>query len=408
MPSTIDTYHTKISAKIDTLTNINQQLNLLIPKLSSITQSHIQNICLRFNSVEKNYITNTTPLLLEYYDESQSNRSEIAVSEEYYQTIISDNIVCQLDNIIKEIKILIGYELTYTYDIDDMLQNDQNILQGDDVLISFVKTYKKNINISDIKITKNNFEMCECGNKFDIHADTSELRCRKCGIVKTLYGTIFEDTQFYNQDGGSRSKNGGYSPSRHCQLWIQRIQANDTIEIPEEIIKLLWESVYRDNIKPIQLKFKLTCELIRIYLRNITITETLSNGNIKTKSGSEYNDHTPLIRKQMTGETPYQMIHIEKLKLSVCFDTAIKIFEIIKPSKRSNNLFYPYVLYKCIEMIFKLLAKKSLLNCIHLQSQDTLTKNDIIWEQICIYQNDHRTPNDIEFIYTPTDHPAEI
>jgi len=34
-----------------------------------------------------------------------------------------------------------------------------------------------------------------------IQANTSELLCIKCGEIHTLIGSVFEDSQFYNQEG---------------------------------------------------------------------------------------------------------------------------------------------------------------------------------------------------------------
>ena len=68
----------------------------------------------------------------------------------------------------------------------------------------------------------------------------------------------------------------------------------------------------------------------------------------------------------------------------------------IKPKEKSNSLYYPFLIYKIIDLIIKDNHKKrELLSCIHLQSYETLIDNDKIWLQICKH-NDN-------FVYKPTD-----
>jgi hypothetical protein len=77
------------------------------------------------------------------------------------------------------------------------------------------------------------------------------------------------------------------------------------------------------------------------------------------------------------------------------FDKATKTYENIKPSSKKNSLYYPFLLYKLLEIIIKDENKKNgLLNCIHLQSYETLIDNDKIWSEICKYNK--------EFTYKPT------
>ena len=60
-----------------------------------------------------------------------------------------------------------------------------------------------------------------------------------------------------------------------------------------------------------------------------------------------------------------------------------------------NSLKFPFLLYKLLEIIIHDENKKNgLLNCIHLQSYETLIDNDKIWAEICKHNK--------EFVYKPT------
>ena len=66
----------------------------------------------------------------------------------------------------------------------------------------------------------------------------SAMVCEKCGMINEMLGTVFEDDQFYYQEG-NRSKHGTYDPSKHCKFWVERIQARENTEIPSEIIEII-------------------------------------------------------------------------------------------------------------------------------------------------------------------------
>ena len=111
---------------------------------------------------------------------------------------------------------------------------------------------------------------------------------------------------------------------------------------------------------------------------------------------SKLNDHIPLIKKIITGYIPPQLNHKELHLLFNYFDKATKIYNQIKPKEKSNSLYYPFLIWKILDLIIEdLQKKKELLSCIHLQSYETLIDNDKIWNQICKHND--------KFIYKPTD-----
>jgi len=95
---------------------------------------------------------------------------------------------------------------------------DKNTLQEIYTILKLYNNSTINKNIKEVV-----YEMCICVTKMDIDPIASTLICKNCGIIKELYGTVFEDEQFYYQEG-QRTKHGTYDPSKHCRFWVERIQ----------------------------------------------------------------------------------------------------------------------------------------------------------------------------------------
>ena len=227
----------------------------------------------------------------------------------------------------------------------------------------------------------------KCNQGMKIISNTSEIVCEKCGITESLYGTVFEDDQFYFQEG-NRSKTGSYDPGKHCRFWIERIQARESKEIPESVLIKIRECIKHNKIRNVE---EISCKEIRKYLS-------------QTRN-SIYNEHVPLIRKLITGRSPEPLLEEEVQLITIYFDKVIRVYEEIKPDTKTNVPYHPYLIYKIIEHIlykknpmeFQKCKKRILhtLSCIHLQSRETLINNDNTWSEIC--------DNIEEITYRPTD-----
>ncbi len=221
------------------------------------------------------------------------------------------------------------------------------------------------------------YDVCSCGQKMIVQADASELLCVRCGYIKTLVGTVFLDSQFFNQEG-NRYKHGSYDPNRHCKFWIERIQAKENTIIEPEFIEKIEKCIKKDKIENLR---NISVKQFRMYLKQTDLTKL--------------NDHIPLIKKIITGYIPPQLTHNELHLLFNYFDKATKTYETIKPNSKKNSLYYPFLIYKILELIIEDQQRKNgLLSCIHLQSYKTLIDNDKIWKSIC----DHNAC----FEFTPT------
>jgi hypothetical protein len=367
-------------------TNINilTKLNILIDLIEIIKSKNIsinESLVNHVNEINYEYEMGSINILSNYFNvlnkyrvyiqnehtinldiRKKYNDEQSVIFNNFQIFIKNENFVCKLDNIFKQISFILSVNKL------DKLPKVCEI-----ILLYTSSTLDK-------AIVEIDYEKCnQCNVVMHINSSSSELICKICGIIIDLHGTIFEEDQFYYQDG-SRSKHCAYDPSKHCRFWVDRIQAKKTIDIPQSIISDVAKCIINDRIRD---KLQITCYKIRTYLHN--------TGN------SKYNEHISLIRKMITGISPPQLSDRELQLLFIYFDKVIHIFDDTKPKDKTNCPYHPYFIYKIIEQIIteNKKRKKDILSCIHLQSRETLIENDKIWYSIC----------DVipEFTYIPTD-----
>jgi uncharacterized Zn finger protein (UPF0148 family) len=227
------------------------------------------------------------------------------------------------------------------------------------------------------EIENSNEKICpECKIKLSF-VTTNELFCSNCGYDPCL---SFDDDEA-SGDIKKKSKRGSYDPAKHCDFWLERIQARENIEIDPIVFEKIKECCRLDGVR----MHKLTCAQIREYLHQTKLTN--------------YNNHVPLLRKKLTGIAPPQLKDVELQLVRSYFDKVVKLFSELRPATKSNCPYHPYFVYKIVEQIIPMSSdarrRIDLLACIHLQSRETLITNDRLWESIC-----SRIP---EFYYVPTD-----
>ena len=376
MSGTIETTNNSIIIKIEAIKNlittftendicINDELNII----DTLSDEYIMG---SMNIISDYFLVSHKPKK-ETKELSDDEKNIIKSEKEYhynkYQSFIrKENFISKLDKLMNNLK-------KYIINV-----KDKTVLQHVYTLVRIYNNTTINKSIKEMS-----YEICVCFNKMDIDSVTSTLVCKKCGITNELYGTVFEDDQFYYQEG-QRTKHGTYDPAKHCRFWVDRIQARETTEIPESVIKSIKECIIRDKIRN---KNYINCDQVRKYLQ-----QTFN---------SKYNDHIPLIRKLLTGIIPPQLTDYEIQLINIYFDKVIHIFDEIKPPNKTNCPYNPYFIYKIIDQIIikdsDRIKKLKILSCIHLQSRETLIQNDLIWEIIC-----SRIP---EFKYIPTDRSSQ-
>jgi len=347
--------------------NFNKKIAILKKIVNVLSLPTAHKIVKEIRNLEINYETNTVNILVKYYiflnSEKKTGKQFFDTKTKYmkkYQSIIIKNrFFIKAKNISNTLRLSA---------IPDALQNIlDNLFQEFDMVPAHV---------DEKMLSKTTCETCN--QEMSITSNVSQRICKKCGFIENMYGTVFEDEQFYYQEG-HRSKHGNYETNKHFKIWVERIQARESKDIPVRIINKLMKCIENDHIIDIH---RISCKLIRYYLRKIRETT--------------FNEHVPLIRKLLNGKVPPQLNDVELRKLAIWFDKAITVFERIKPIEKTNCPYHPYFIYKILDVMITDNRKKEILACIHLQSRDTLIENDRNWKIIC---------NRIPFFkdkYTPT------
>lgn len=229
----------------------------------------------------------------------------------------------------------------------------------------------------------------DCRQEMVVSADTSELECPGCRRCHPLLGTIFDDSQYYNQEG-QKAKSGSFNPNRHFRFWMDRILAREPEEelgekddpantCGEHLLASLRTLVRRDR-KILQL---LTVDDVREMLKALGRTDL--------------NKNVPLILKKLTGIGPPSLPEAICQRVEKLFSQAIEIGARIRPKGRTNRSYYPFTIYKLLDAILPEndYEHRRVLCYVYFQGELTLNKNDEEWREICAELG--------EITWTPTD-----
>lgn len=327
---------------------------------------NIDEVSNALGELEDGYALSVVNILSEYY----CGGMELKNTKEYHKIITSENYLIRIDYLISSIKSIINL-------VHIAIQC--NIMSSADTknMISRINDISKTIDrVHSIKIITNiekrPLEICKCGMRRTIVPELSELRCDNplCSHVKTIVGAVFRDDQFYPQDG-QKSKHGGYDTARHHKFWMERLQARESKVFKQEDLDNIKYVIDRDNYN----RSNLTCEIMRKILKDPKVNATYLN------------NHTALLVKTFGGPAPPQLDFNEDKLSSNRFAKAMRLYEIINPD--DNKPYYPYFIHKILEVMFKDMPEKlRILDYIHLQSRETVIKNDKIYKEMCSMSND--------------------
>lgn len=321
--------------------------------------------------VESEYCLKVTPVLNDYY----GGRAGAPAS--YNRLVSSENFVSAIDDIV--------------YALD-------RILDSMCPLVGAVRAFAKHKDIAadarkqvaaltaqtvEIPIERRDAEICnKCETRMEIFAEESKLVCPNpfCNEVEHLVGVVFRDDQCYTQDG-QKAKHNGYDTSRHYRFWIDRLQAKEPKTFGQDELDKIQYLIDRDGYN----RRLLTCRNMRDILKDPKVNLTYLN------------DHIPLLIKTFGGMAPPQLTFQDDQMLSTRFDNAMRLYERVH-ADGGNKPYYPYFIYKLVEYAFKDDPEKlRLLDYIHLQSRDTVIKNDNTYKQMAAMS----CPDD-GIVYVPT------
>lgn len=398
MFSTIESVHVRIIDKIDRLKKSIDDIREIYDMINNVLKTqrsskkntemiqymdgiHINILVDSLEIIEKNYLLSVVSVLGDYYGNVTDEEKK---TKNYYRIITSENFASKINDLTFKIKSInnIFYTILQSRTIpradSKIIENIFDKVNGDIDTISSIKI--------DLILEKRNYEICKCGARMIVVPELSELHCPTCNKVKTIIGAVFRDDQFYPQDG-QKTKHGGYDTSRHYKFWIERLQALENKIFEKDDLDRIEYVINRDNYD----RPTLTCENMREILKDSSVGLTA------------FNDHVPLLVKTFGGLAPPQLDFQENKVISIRFNKAMRLYDMVNPDG-GNKPYYPYFIYKIIEEKFKNNKEKlRLLDYIHLQSRETVIKNDKAYKDICALSN----PGD-GLVYVPTDPAGRI
>lgn len=231
-----------------------------------------------------------------------------------------------------------------------------------------------------------NSDYCECGGKVELH-EQGDIKCPDCGSLGWEHNLAYCENPQVSETNNMRK--GSFDYIRHLNLWLDCIQAKKNKNFSDDELNRIRDCCRRDDISDEELD----CETIREYLVECDMTS--------------YNNHAPLIIKKLTDGRiqPPQLTEKERNDVRVRFIRIMELFEMVKiPGEDLNRSYYPYFIYKIFEDYFKDNNQKlKLLDCIHLQSRETVIKNDNKYREIC----DISLPED-NLVYKCTDYSKRL
>lgn len=234
------------------------------------------------------------------------------------------------------------------------------------------------------------YNFCKtCCSEMIVDSARSELRCGDptCGNIRELVGTVFDDSNFYNQEG-QKTKLGTFNPNRHFQFWWLRIMARE----PEEE---LGDKDDADNLYG----EKLLAHLRKIIVQDKKILRLITVNDVRDMlcecDRTELNKNVPLIMKKLTGIGPPQICDNIAARVENLFTKAIEIGKRIRRDDRTNRNYYPFYIFKILDQILVDEEMRRIFFYIYIQSKETVEADDNNWEQICAELT--------EITYVPTD-----
>lgn len=362
--------------------------------LESLQLNLIQDL---IESTENEYVLVVAHVLGNYYSVSENESKN---TKEFYRIITSENISGRLTNVLricdsavgklnraiqmgsklvrgKNANILVNAPANMPTPLKETLKSIEDAVY----MVTGDLTYARSLDISEY-LEKRNNESCKCGARLQLMPETSELRCDSCFKTKKVVGSVLRDDQYSGHDG-QKSKHSGYDIVRHLRFWLERLQALETKTFEDDVMGLITYVIKRDGI----IKTDLTCEIMRSVLKDPYVSATYLN------------DHAPLLVKKFGGNGPPTLDYHDTKIIHTRFIRAMTLYDQINPLG-GNKPYYPHFIYKIIEELFKDNPEKlRILNYIHLQSRETIEKNDRYYEQICEMVDDPESG----LVYTPTD-----
>lgn len=190
----------------------------------------------------------------------------------------------------------------------------------------------------------------------------SILSCPVCGysvayIDTTSTCTSYDDVVEYSQYS--------YKRVNHYMMWLTLVQGKEAHRVSDDILNSVMEDLYTRQ------RVRSPCDISQRQVRDTLRRLRLRKGY----------DHVAQITSRLTGVRPPRISSQTEELLKNMFLQMQPAFQKHSPRSRTNFLSYPYVLYRC----FQILGMTHMLDGINLlKGRDKLEANDTIFRKMCV------------------------
>ena len=203
---------------------------------------------------------------------------------------------------------------------------------------------------------------CEHHTKLLLNTAKSIMSCPTCGYSATYLDATSSSTSFDDVIDYSAYS---YKKINHFVSWTQHVQAREVHRVPDDILEAVMKDLYeRQNIRNLE---DITQKRVRDTLRKLRLRKAY--------------DHVAQVTSRISGAKPLRIPAAVEDQLRNMFLQMQSAFQRHAPKTRTNFLSYPYVLYRC----FQILGLTHMLEGISLlKSRDKLEANDAIFRKMSI------------------------
>lgn len=186
------------------------------------------------------------------------------------------------------------------------------------------------------------------------------MTCSKCGYsVAYLDATM--SSMSYSDDVEFSSFS--YKRINHFNEWLQQVQAKESLEISDDILRAVMEELHRQRVTNLE---DVTSKKVREVLKTLKLRKAY--------------EHVAQITCKLTGRRPLRISSETEEMCRLMFIAVQPAFEKHCPKDRKNFLSYSYCLFK----FFQLLGLDDFLDTFTLlKGRDKLAKQDEIFKKIC-------------------------
>ncbi len=339
------------------------------------------NLINQTNAVYTEYRVSIIGHIANYY---QCKSKEVKITKSYHRTLSTNDFVGQIEYSIQCLEKMNCEVINIKNQYPTIVNIEEQTRCDDPHKLPLLMNSRPAVN--NFMPEKKCENICRCGQGMNLCPEQSEFRCSHCGEVKTISGTFFRDEQVYLCERGLP----GYSEyrySKHLRFWLEHLQAKENKKFNLDDLAKIDAVIKEDRITC----SRLTCKEMRSILKDPRV------------GASTLNENAPLLVKMFGGHPPPIFDFAEERLIQLKFDRIMRLFEQVIVNASANKPYYPYFIYKIIELFIKDPEKRRMLNYIHLQSSKTITKDDGYFKLIC-----EASLSEDNLVYIPTDPSSHI